>query len=495
MSDNEEMEEGEKPEAPVKIVKKSTKRPAEAGPSNSEGRKRPNMDTDQEQLGVLAGLLTDTVKGLTPAAFYRCIRSLTRKVFEASDMSNDHNAETCVSQIINVLGDEKAQIPEKLTFYLEKQLKEVKVNKDTQGELVSLRDAVTQMDRKFLNPHLCLYQNSLKTREEVLYTKNTCTKALGLPPYLEIFAHGKLVKDKLKRSRPRAIGVLNHVQNLARLFGHIQPRQQTNAKTLSKLDQMTIANSKKKILNTIVVGRTQKMMVSEFLEGNFHNLYTFGLTLPFIKPRTEHAFMIHPCVLMKMDVDTLEKASYVNNWAWETMKAHPFDMVHPKSFEESGQIITHMFLQTQHEDLEVLNWVFKHPMTPRQSWKPWNNREEMKTTPFTFDYNYWAKAQKGAPISTGQISQSQINSIPSLRGARKVHHSKVDIGALINITGDKKGTFLESVVNEIDEYRKILHEGTGDFYAAGDSEGTTPIRCDVGGNGKYFLGDQTKNVG
>jgi hypothetical protein len=35
---------------------------------------------------------------------------------------------------------------------------------------------------------------------------------------LECFARGKLVKDRLKKSRPRSIGVLNHILSLQKLY-------------------------------------------------------------------------------------------------------------------------------------------------------------------------------------------------------------------------------------------------------------------------------------
>ncbi len=58
-------------------------------------------------------------------------------------------------------------------------------------------------EKKSLMPLLALYQVMLKTKEEMIYNKTSVKKDLNLPRYLECFARAKLVKDRLKKSRPK----------------------------------------------------------------------------------------------------------------------------------------------------------------------------------------------------------------------------------------------------------------------------------------------------
>ena len=109
------------------------------------------------------------------------------------------------------------------------------------------------------------------------------------------------------------------------------------------------------------------------------------MTLPFIKPRTDHAFVLHPSVIMQLELDEFGDANYSTDWVWKTSAKHKYD---PALFTRSWEIQIHMLLQSHYEDIDVLSWVIGRQMTPWQEWENWDNKQTWMHTSFIFDYNY-----------------------------------------------------------------------------------------------------------
>ena len=272
-----------------------------------------------------------------------------------------------MAQLVNVLADKNAKTPTELTWYNGGKMVKTVLSDEMKTALNLVKINTKDELKSDLHPHLCSFQIMLKTREEILYAKAEVTKKLGLPGYLEPFANGKMVRNKLKKAKPRAIGILNHVWSLHEL--HFSCGEGKGLKMLESTVKKRIIKQKAKFLKNQVIGNCQKGIVDEFEKGNFDNPVIFGMTLPFIKPRTDHAFVLHPSVLMQLEPQEFGDANYSSDWVWTTSARHRFDIVHPALFTRSWEIQVHMLLQSNYEDLDVLSWVIGRQITPRQEWE------------------------------------------------------------------------------------------------------------------------------
>lgn len=420
----------------------------------------------------------------TPEKAYKRIRTAMKAVFPRMDFRYDVNAEAAMSQVIHFLAAKNAKMPDKITIYINGTMEPYELSKDEKMALQNLSLMISNEEKKFLYPHLAVYQKMLKTREEVLYNKSSVTGDLGLPPHLEVFASGKYVKDRLKKAKPRSVGVLNHVLALKTFYSPIRPQGDM------KGSGSKILADRKKMLRSMVIGTTQKAMVEQFVKNDFQSVNLFGLSLPFIKPRTENNFALHPSVLMQMTDEELVGANYNGHWAWKAMSSKRVSTVHPGGFGESGQIITHMFLSSNYEDLEVLSWVLGTEMTCRQTWGKWTKKPDTwEVTEFAFKTAYWSRPQRGAPRSLGVGGSSQLCSVQSLRGARPAYNVNATAEQLMSRYVPTETNLYKQTEQEIDIYKALKTEGTGEFFTYADAAATTPVVCPIGGNGKFFYAD------
>jgi hypothetical protein len=258
-------------------------------------------------------------------------------------------------------------------------------------------------EKKSLMPLLALYQVMLKTKEEIIYNKTSVTKDLNLPRYLECFARGKLVKDRLKKSRPRSIGILNHILSLQKLYTAetLRPGQRSTSKKLTVDQKAQLIAKKKNLLKNSVVGETQKAMITQIQDGNFEQLALLANSLMFIKPRSKHQFMLHPPILIQLTEAELDHANFNREWVFKMAAKYPIKVVKPKGFDASEEVLYHMMLQTTFEDLDVLDWMVGKPFRQRQAWSKYNKKDEWDEKVVTLTTKYWTKPQRGAPRSTG----------------------------------------------------------------------------------------------
>jgi len=185
------------------------------------------------------------------------------------------------------------------------------------------------------------------------------------------------VKDRLKKSRPRSIGILNHILSLQKLYSAetLRPGQRATGKKLTVDQKQQLIAKKKSLLKNSVVGETQKSMVSQMQDGNFDQLGLFANSLMFIKPRSEHQFMLHPSILAQLTEDEFNGANFNGEWVFAMAAKYPIKVVKPKNFDASEEVLYHMLLQTTFEDLDVLEWMVGKPFRQRQAWAKYKKRK------------------------------------------------------------------------------------------------------------------------
>ena len=158
------------------------------------------------------------------------------------------------------------------------------------------------------------------------------------------------------------------------------------------------------------------------------------------------------------------------------MAANKLFLVHPSNFKEANQIVNHMFLSSNYKNLDVLQWVLGKEMTCRQTWGKWTKKpEKWEATIIQFETAYWSKPQRGAPRSLGVGGSSQLCSVQNLRGSRPTYNINATAEQLMARYVPTETNLYKQTEQEIDIYKALNNEGTGDFYALGDDEAKMAI--------------------
>jgi len=409
-----------------------------------------------------------TSQGIKVSDFYRFLREQRRSIFPDVDVTYDVNAEVVLSQIINAWSSRFPKIPETIMLWNGTERHKTALSKEQKAALMGL-STLSQPDRKFVTPLIASTQIMLKTRDDVLYQKNSVTSTLGLSPWAEAYAHGKLVKNRLKKSKPKSIGVLNHVLSMRNLAS--VPTSKLPDATKAK-----IMKDRAKSLKAQLVGNCQKTIVDQMAAGDFSQVPLLTATLPFIKPRMDHQFVLHPSVMFGLKEAELDGASFSGQWVFERTREAKFTLVHPEGkVHEARQVVLFMTFQAMFEDLNILNWMFREGtdhraaaavrpvFTPRETWGQWDKKKVVATVYTPPEFVYWSKPQKSAVRSLTQYSEGQIATIPSFRGRRNTFNPIKSMTELIVRYIPAGTSLVEAAREECESYKAMTNDCGGEF--------------------------------
>nr|APG77910.1 nucleocapsid protein [Hubei orthoptera virus 6] len=344
------------------------------------------------------------------------------------------------------------------------------------------------LDPKQLFPILFLIQMTVKAKEEIIYHKNQVSKELALPAWTEIYAEGKSIANKLKKSRNLSVGPLTHVLALKKMFN-------LSSQDKSKLNEAAVANIKKRHIDALkrqLISETQRSIVDEFASNNFENLPLLAASMASIKPHIEHHYALPPYIIFH--IDCLKGANMTDNWVLiKIAEAVPkITKICPKDWKDPlDQILVHQVFGTWKENLAVIEWAFGRTFDERSKWGGPSQIKNLQTcvkSTYSFSCVNFSKPQKGAPRNIGPAQSQQLSNTVVMRGKRKVIDHFSDPEEIVKRMKPSGQNLMQRIQSEFKTYQALEKEGTGDWQSV-NIDGTlgAVIECPVQ-QVKFFFG-------